>query len=80
LLITIVGLVIDRSRLMIDRGMVNWFINRSVMDWCMMHWCMMQFGMVNNGRSSMNWMMNSMSTKCCKWNCRSSSHKRDKSK
>ena len=87
LLITIVGLVIDRSRLMIDRGMVNWFINRSVMDWCMMHRCMMHFGMVNNGRSSMNWMMNSrgsmmnsMSTKCCKWNCRSSSHKRDKSK
>jgi len=74
-------LVIDRGRLVIDRGMVNWFINRSMMDWGMMH-----FGMVNNGRGSMNCMVNSrgsmmdsMSTKGCEWNCWSSSHKGDKS-
>jgi len=81
LLITVMRLVINWGRLVINRGMVDWFIHR-----CMMNRGMVNWGMVNNCRGSMNCMMHSrslmvdsMSTKGCKWNSRTSCHKRDKS-
>ena len=63
LLITIVGLVVDRGRGMISWGMVD--NHRGSVVNCMV-----------NSRGS---MMDSMSTKGCEWNCWSSSHKGDKS-
>jgi len=81
-LITIVGLVVYWGRLVVDRGVVDWFVNRGMVN--SMVW---NFGMVNYGRGSMNsmvnsrgCMVNSMSTKSCEWSSRSSSHKWNKSK
>jgi len=76
LLITIVGLVVGRSRGMIGRGMVNSVVgNRGMVN-----------SMVGNNRGSMNSMMDSRScmmdrvpTKSCERNCGSGCHKGDKS-
>jgi len=79
LLITIVGLVVGRSMMSywgIGLGMVNWgMVNNWGMVYSMVgyNWCIMN-SMMNRGS-----MMDRVSTKCCEWNGRTTSHKGDKS-
>jgi hypothetical protein len=77
--------------LMVGRGwsMVGWgMVDNSMVDWGMVD-SMMDRGMDGMMNSMVNWGMDSMmnrgsmmdrvSTKCCEWNSRAASHKRDKS-
>jgi len=81
LLITIVGLVVGRSRCMIGRGMMDyWGIGWGMVN----NWGMVD-SMVGNNWGSMNCMVNRgsmmdrVSTECCEWNSWTASHKGDKS-
>jgi len=90
LLITIVGLVVDRGRGMIGWGMVDCMVNGMVGNWGMVN----NWGVVGNNRGSMNSvvnnrgmdcvvnrgsMMHGMSTESCERNSWATSSKRDKS-
>jgi len=81
LLITVVGLVVDRGRGMVGRCMMDSMVD----NWGMVdNWSMVD-GMMGNNRGGMycmvhsRSMMGNMSTKSCEGNSRATSNKRDKS-
>jgi len=85
LLITVVGLVVDRGRGMISWGMVNSVVNGMVGNWGMVgnHGssvnCMVNNWGVNCMVNSRGSMMDGMSTESCERNSWATSGKRDKS-